>query len=348
MALRKAGHTLQEFALIRALQRRFASREPALLQGIGDDAAVVAASKQEWWHLTTDLLAEGVHFDLKTASLESVGYRAGMANLSDLAAMGATPRYLLISLAIPRSLRPQDIHRLYAGLMKACRPYGVTLIGGDTSASQSGLFVSITLIGATRAGRALFRHGARTGDGLYVTGTLGDSLAGLRLLTGPAKRSGQRRPPSLKKGHRQFLLNRHLRPTARVEVGRWLNDAELATAAIDLSDGLSGDLRHLCEQSGVGAEIHGASLPLSNACRAYAGLCRLDPVHLALTGGEDYELLFTVAPQKQPLLERRAKTRGFRVSRIGTMKPARFGIRLQSNDGAARPLPVTSYEHFRS
>ena len=349
VARRKAKHILQEFAFIRTLQRRFASRETALVCGIGEDAAVVASASKQWWHLTTDLLAEGVHFNLNTASPESVGYRAAMANLSDLAAMGAAPRYLLISLAIPQSLGSRHIYRLYAGLMRACRPHGVTLIGGDTSASKAGLFLSITLVGTTRAGRALFRKGARVGDRIYVTGTLGDSLAGLRLLAGmKAKGSGRRQTAALSKTHRQFLINRHLRPAARVEAGRWLNDARFATAAIDVSDGLSGDLRHLCEESGVGAEIDGPSIPLSNACHAYAGLKHLDPIQLALAGGEDYELLFTVSPKKQAFLERQAKARGFRVSCIGTIRPRREGVRIQSGDGSVRTLPITSYEHFRS
>ncbi|TKS59677.1 MAG: thiamine-phosphate kinase [Nitrospira sp.] len=348
MVLRKAKHTIQEFALIRAIERRFARGASRLVRGIGDDAAVIAASPPMWWHLTTDLLAEGVHFDLNTASPKSVGYRAAMANLSDIAAMGAVPRYLLTSLAIPKTLKSAHIYELYEGLMKACRLHGVRLIGGDTSASKAGLFLSITLIGTTAARRALFRHGAHVGDRIYVTGTLGDSLAGLQLLTGgKTPRSTRRKRARLSQSQRHFLVNRHLHPTARLAEGQWLNNARLATAAIDLSDGLSGDLRHICEESRVGAELDLGKIPISTACRAYAERHRLQPAQLALTGGEDYELLFTVPSKKQSTIERQARARGYRVTCIGTIRPHRFGIQMTSSDGTRRPIPMTSYEHFR-
>lgn len=301
-----------------------------------------------WWHVTTDLLAEGVHFDLRTASPESVGYRAAMANLSDIAAMGATPRYLLISLAVPVRLKTAHILTLYTGLMKACRLHGVTLIGGDTSASQTGLFVSITLIGTSTSGRALLRRGAKIGDHIYVTGTLGDSLAGFNLLTETTSKRPSRPPsPGLRSAHRNFLIQRHLRPSARIKEGQWLNNAGLATAAIDLSDGLSGDLRHICEESRVGAEIDLGKLPVSTACQAYAESRRLRTTQLALTGGEDYELLFTAPLAKQSTIERQARAHGFHVTHIGTVRPRRFGMQMKADDGTRQPILMTSYEHFR-
>ncbi|MEC4888928.1 MAG: thiamine-phosphate kinase [Nitrospira sp.] len=344
MARRKAATPIQEFPLIRQLQRRFERKSPSVLQGIGDDAAVVSIPSGDWTVLTTDLLAEDVHFDLRTAALASVGYRAAMANLSDVAAMGATPRFLLVSIAIPPSLRTADITQLYRGLMQACDGYDVQLIGGDTSASRQGLFLSITLLGTAKHGRALFRHGAKIGDSLYVTGTIGDSLAGLQLLTN-ARRTV--RSPRLRPADRRFLINRHLHPTARVQEGLWLNQARFATSAIDLSDGLSGDLRHICEQSRVGATVDVAQLPLSPACRAYAETQGIDPATLALAGGEDYELLFTVAPRHERSLERQARARGFQITKVGVIRPRTFGIQAVSIDGTARPLPVTSYQHFQ-
>lgn len=347
MAIRKGWRRIQEFALIQALARRFAKKSSHLVQGIGDDAAVIAAPAPLWWHVTTDLLAEGVHFDLRTASAESVGYRAAMANLSDIAAMGASPRYLLISLAAPRTFTPARIFELYEGLMEACRLHDVALIGGDTSTSRSGVFISITLIGTTVSGRALLRRGAHVGDDIYVTGTLGDSLAGLQLLTSSrTKRSTQRPSTRLRKLHRDFLTRRHLHPTARISEGQWLNGARLATAAIDLSDGLSGDLRHICEESRVGAELDLDAIPISPACYAYAENRRLRPAELALTGGEDYELLFTSPPAKRSTIDRQARARGFHITRIGTIHPLRFGMRMKAADGTTRPIPMTSYEHF--
>jgi thiamine-monophosphate kinase len=349
VARRQANPPLHEFALIRSLEDRFARRAPGLVQGIGDDAAVIETSRRIWWHLTTDALAEGIHFDMKAATPESVGYRAAMANLSDIAAMGAVPRYLLISLAIPNTWKHSRIHELYSGLMKACRRYGVALIGGDTSASNAGLFLSITLIGTTNRRRALFRHGATVGDQIYVSGTLGDSLAGLKLLMSraPSRSMGTRtRTSVLSRAHRRFLLRRHSHPTARVAEGRWLNEKRLASAAIDLSDGLSGDLRHMCEESRVGAEIEIDKIPISPACRAYGRAGGISPVQLALTGGEDYELLFTSSPRDCGTIERHARMRGYRMTCIGTIRPQRFGIQMTS-DGRTQPLPITSYEHFR-
>ena len=343
MASRKATQPIQEFPLIRQLQRRHERRSPLVRKGIGDDAAVVSIPAGDWAVLTTDLLTDGVHFNLRTTSLASVGYRAAMANLSDVAAMGAVPRFLLVSIAIPPALRATDIHALYRGLMSACDQYHVHLIGGDTSASRQGLFLSITLLGTTAQGLALFRKGARVGDGIYVTGTLGDSLAGLQLLT---SHQVPRRETALSRIDRDFLVDRHRHPTARVREGLWLNQAKLATAAIDLSDGLSGDLRHLCEASRVGADIELSRLPISSACRAYAGRQKMDPSTLALAGGEDYELLFTVAARNEQKLDRQARAKRFLVTRIGTIHPRRFGLQSLASDGTRTSLPITSYRHF--
>jgi thiamine-monophosphate kinase len=343
MARRKATQPIQEFPLIRQLQRRHERRSPLIRKGIGDDAAVVSIPAGDWAVLTTDLLTEGIHFDLRTTSPASVGYRAAMANLSDVAAMGATPRFLLVSIAIPPALCAADIHALYRGLMSASDQYHMHLIGGDTSASLRGLFLSITVLGTTPEGRALFRKGARAGDVIYVTGTLGDSLAGLQLLTHcRTPHQGTR----LTRADRDFLIDRHQHPTARVREGLWLNQKQLATAMIDLSDGLSGDLRHVCEASQVGAEIELSRLPISPACRAYADKQEVDPGTLALAGGEDYELLFTVAALNEQKLIRQARARRCPITKIGTIRPRRFGLQSLASDGTRTPLPITSYRHF--
>lgn len=343
MARRKATQPIQEFPLIRQLQRRFERKSSSVVTGIGDDAAVVSIPTGDWAVLTTDLLTEGIHFDLRTASPMSVGYRAAMANLSDVAAMGATPRFLLVSIAIPPTLRAADIHALYRGLMSVCDRHEVRLIGGDTSASHRGLFLSITLLGTTARGHALLRKGARIGDGIYVTGTLGDSRAGLHLLT---RRGSSRQRTPLPRVDRDFLIDRHWHPTARVREGLWLNQKKLATAAIDVSDGLSGDLRHVCEESQVGAEVELDKLPISPACRKYADKHNMDPSVLALAGGEDYELLFTVAPRNERTLERQARARRFKITKIGTIRPRRFGLHSLAFNGTRVPLPITSYRHF--
>jgi thiamine-monophosphate kinase len=180
-----------------------------------------------------------------------------------------------------------------------------------------------------------------------VTGTIGDALAGLRLLNEPPPRvKNHPRTAALSTRHRKFLIGRHLRPTARIAEGRWLSTHRFATSAIDISDGLSGDLRHICEESHVGVELDLGALPLSTACRAYAASRKLDPVDLALTGGEDYELLFTVSPRQRLRLERSATKRGFSLTCIGTVHPLPFGIQALSPHGRRHRLANTSYEHF--
>jgi thiamine-monophosphate kinase len=337
-----------EFAFIEAIRTRYASKDVALIRGIGEDAAIIKTPRPDWLVLTTDLLAEGVHFDLTTTAFEEVGYRAAVANLSDIASMGASPRYLLVALAIPPAIHTGEVQRLYRGLMQACRPYRVHLAGGDTSASSQGLFISITLTGTVEAKRALRRDGARPGDWLYVTGTLGDSRAGLMVLKAMKRRAARARLASAQGRVDRALLRRHHRPTARIEEGRWLGTHRLATAAIDLSDGLAGDVRHLCTQSRVGVEIHRAALPISRPCTIFARDCGVDPTDLALTGGEDYELLFTVRPSNRAEVERQAARLKYHCTCVGQIKPASFGVQIRAADGSLGPLVTESYEHFRT
>lgn len=344
--LSSAGR-LEEFPLIEDLARRFGATGRSVLRGIGDDAAILSPPSGDLFLLTTDLLAEGVHFDRATASFEDIGYKAAVANLSDIAAMGGIPRYLLVSLAIPACHTQTDIRRLYRGMMSACRPHHVELIGGDTSSSRQGLFINLTLAGTAKPGHALTRNGARVGDFLYVTGTLGDSLAGLQLLKdmhGRPLRAGS----SLSKEARRYLVERHLRPTPRLAAGQLLAKHNLATSAIDLSDGLSGDLTHICEQSRVGAELDILTLPLSPACLDYAEARRKNPFELALAGGEDYELLVTVAPKNQTRVERLARLFGCRLSRIGRIQSQRQGLTVVGPDGSSHKMAITSYRHFET
>jgi thiamine-monophosphate kinase len=337
-----------EFALIKSLRVRYGSEDSGLIRGIGEDAAVIKTPTPDWLVLTTDLLAEGVHFDLATTAIEDVGYRAAVANLSDIASMGARPRYLFVALAIPPAIDVEEIQRFYRGLMQACRPFEVHLAGGDTSASIRDLFISITLTGTVEEKRALRRDGARPGDWLYVTGTLGDSRAGLMILTQARQQSARPVSRPRRRAVDRFLLQRHHRPTARVDEGRWLATTGLATAAIDLSDGLAGDVRHLCTQSRVGAELDRAALPISRSCTMFARRRALDPADLALTGGEDYELLFTVRPSDRARLERQATRMRYHCTCVGQIKPASFGVQIRAADGSLRPLVTESYEHFRT
>jgi thiamine-monophosphate kinase len=333
-----------EFQLIQAIRRQ--STEPihsSLLKGIGDDAAIVEFIQNEHLLVSTDLMIEGIHFDLKLTSFQEVGYRATIANLSDIAAMGGIPRYVLTSVAIPPTYSLTDVRAMYRGLLSCCRHYNLQLIGGDTSASKKGMFLGITILGTIERSGALPRCGAKIGDKIYTTGTLGDSWAGLKLLI------SRRKQPKHPLGKRlsQFLINRHLRPTPRIDIGRWLSTHRLATAAIDLSDGLSGDLAHLCRESGVGAMLDETKIPISPQCRSFAHKRHLDPISIALEGGEDYELLFTVPVQGQTQLEEIHNDFEVPITSIGTVEPRKYGMRLKLANGSYRPMVQTSYDHFR-
>lgn len=320
-----------EFGIIAELKRRCAG-SPELLTGIGDDCAVIAPPPGEQLLVTSDLLAENIHFRRNWTDLVSLGRKCASVNLSDLAAMGATPRFLFLALALPADLETDSLDAFFSGFLAACGEHGAVLAGGDTCASDAGLTVSVTALGSAPTGQAVLRSGARPGDSLYVSGTLGDSSLALQQLL-----TGQTPEP--------FLLKRHLDPTARVGLGCALARNRLATAMIDLSDGLLADLGHLLAASGVGARIDTDLLPLSPPFAA-ASASTPALADLALTGGEDYELLFTAPADAEPALHAAAADSGTAVSRIGEIHPGTSGLQLVSA-GSVRSLPKKQgYKHF--
>lgn len=332
---------IREFDLIRTLRHRFGDTGPGVLDGIGDDAAILQPPPDRHLLVTTDLLSEGIHFDRRFSGFKEIGYKAAVANLSDIAAMGGIPHSLLVALAIPPSCTASEIQSLYHGLMVPCRTHEVTLIGGDTSSSLKHLLITITMLGWVEMGKALTREGARTGDLLFVSGTLGDAYGGLKILKKRKRQSG----PNPLRPHERYLVARHMRPTPRIALGRLLATHQLASSVIDLSDGLSGDIRHICQRSRVGVTIQAEALPLSPQCRRFAREQNKDPVEFALTGGEDYELLFAVPPTKHHSLIRHAQQLPIRLTCIGTIRSHTYGIRLQLPDGSTRNIPHTSFEH---
>lgn len=336
--------TIGEFGLIRQLQQRWPTSSPWIVKGIGDDAAILKTRQGQQLLISTDVFMEGVHFDLASQTPREAGWRAGVANLSDVAAMGGTPLYLLVSLAVPVRTPPKNIRALYRGLKDACGPCQVELIGGDTSSSPSHIFLSLTIVGSVRANRALTRHGAEVGDRIYVTGTVGDANAGLRILQSHSNSHRRFSPSAVEK----FLIRRHIRPAARIHVGQLLSDRNLAHAAIDLSDGLSSDVGHLCEESRVGAAIRAKDLPLSSQLRAFAQRNHLDPTELALEGGEDYELLFVAPAEHHQKVLRVSKQTRVPISCVGEIKPNTFGKRLELPGGRMQPLARKSFQHFRN
>ena len=326
------------------LRAQAGSRASQVRIGIGDDCAVLKPPRGHELMVTTDLLLETTHFRRDWHSPGAAGHRCLARGLSDLAAMGARPLAAFLSLSIPPSLTGEWTMRFLKGLLALAKTAGVPLAGGDTAEAPGGasalLSADITLLGSAPAGTALLRSGARRGDALYVTGALGGSSAELAMLAAQpaalsaAQPAGSLRLHAASPGHPQLF------PAPRLAQGLRLR--RLASAAIDLSDGLSTDLTHLCEASGVRAEIDGALLPIHPFAQAAA-----DPLALALHGGEDYELLFT-APQAIPIPRSIA---GVPLNRIGSILPRRRRapiVTLIGFDGQRRPLAAQGWEHFRS
>ena len=340
-----------EFDFIESLRRRENARRGAprkhstlnthhssLIKGIGDDAAVLRPRAGFDLVITTDLLVEGVDFRLEGGwtSPRDLGHRALAVSLSDAAAMGARPHFCLLSVGVPRALwRGRFLDEFYEGVRALADVHGVRIIGGDTSRTPEGVVIDSIVLGEVRRGRALTRGGARPGDQIFVTGRLGGAAGGLRILESVAVRT------SRKRGARGLVL-RQRRPEPRVEWGVLLSEKGLATSLIDLSDGLSSDLAHVCRESGVGARVEAGSLPV-DPLLAEAGVDADEALRLALDGGEDFELLFTAGPRRASRLPR--EVGGVPVTRVGEVTGERGKVRLV-RDGKARLLKPGGFEHF--
>lgn len=321
--------SLGEFGFIDRIAAQ-CGRDPALLLGIGDDAAVFKVSEGMVLLTTSDLLAEGVHFDLAWSDPFSLGRKSLSVNLSDIAAMGGTPRFVLLALAIPKDLPVEFLDSFMAGFLQQAACFGVTLIGGDTSASKGGLFITVTLFGEQHSDKIVSRSGAVAGDLICVSGTVGDASLGLDLL-----RSG------IRDG---WGVQRHLDPTPRVALGIGLANARLPSAMIDVSDGLLADLGHILKASAVGAVLDLETLPLSEAFKAALTSSGEALLNLPLSGGEDYELLFTLAPAKLADARLAAEAAGTEITVIGRIT-AEQGIVMNNASGGFLKKPG-GHDHF--
>ncbi len=336
--MKNKGHPLAgELALIEALSRRFGPPPAQVILGIGDDCAAIDLNGAEYLLWTVDTLVEDIHFDLSFTSLAQLGWKALAVNLSDIAAMGGEPRVALLSLGWPPERDRAQALELADGLAQAGRQYGAPIIGGDTVASPGQLAVTIALLGVVPASQMLRRSGARVGDLIYVTGSLGEAAAGLEVL-----KQGLEIAPEIK----QPLGQAHLAPRPQLEAGRLLAREHLATALIDISDGVATDLFHICRASRVGARIPGATVPVSPRVRAVAPLLGREPLDLALTGGEDYHLLFTSPPEKaRALLEAFSQAGLPPPLPLGEIVPGE-GVLLLTPAGD-RDISGAGYDHFR-
>jgi thiamine-monophosphate kinase len=329
---------LGEFGFIEKIRADLKPRKPSVVLGIGDDAAILKPAPGQDLVLTTDMLVEGRHFDFKFISPWQLGAKTMAVNISDCAAMGAKPTAAVVSLGVPEDYPVRDLEAFYDGLKSWGESYGAEIVGGDTVGSDK-FVVNVALLGEVEAGHALRRDGAKAGDALFVTGTLGDSAAGLHALLNPS---------SLGKEVSPLLVKKHLSPVPRFASGRFLAVKKLASAAIDVSDGLSSEIHHICAESGLGAEIHEEALPLSDSLLHYCSELGLDPLEFALNGGEDYELLFTVPLDKiSQVVQKMQPETGVACRSIGRMVPKAKGVTLIMKTGERRPFPPKGYDHFR-
>jgi thiamine-monophosphate kinase len=326
-----------EFGFIEKIRSAMKTKNPSVVLGIGDDAAIFKPTLGHELIFTTDMLVEDRHFDFKWITPWQLGAKTMAVNVSDCAAMGAKPTVALVSLGVPKNFPVPDLEAFYDGLKQWGESYGAQIVGGDTVGSDK-FVVNVALVGEVEKGKALKRSGAQAGDALFVTGNLGDSAAGLHALQHPSAKGKEAAP---------LLIKKHLTPVPRFTVGRALSTQKMATSAIDISDGLSSEIHHLCEESGVGAEIHEEALPFSEALIHYCDENQLDPLPFVLHGGEDYELLFTVPLAKiSEVIQKLPGETGVAVKSIGRMVPKSKGITLITRKGQRIPLEAKGYDHF--
>ena len=339
--------TLGEFGLIRHLTRDLPKVNPSTQLGVGDDCAVLAPAPGIRQLVTTDLLMEGIHFDLQYTPIKHLGYKAAMVNFSDVYAMNGTPRQIVVSIAMSRRFTVEDLEDFYAGLRLACDKHGVDLVGGDTSASLTGLAISITCIGEARDEDIIYRNGAKDTDLICVSGNLGAAYMGLQLMerekavfnSHPAHDAEAAQPDF---SGREYLLERLLKPEARRDIVHALREAGIRpTAMMDISDGLSSELLHICTASGTGCRIYEERLPLDYQTAVTAEEFNMNVSTCALNGGEDYELLFTVP---LTLHEKVAALDDVRI--IGHITRPDLGCALITRDGQEFSLKAQGWNAF--
>lgn len=327
---------MNEFELIASLTEDAPRRVKDLVCGVGDDCAVIEAGGKVWL-VTTDALIEDVHFKSAWTDLTTLGRKALAVNLSDIAAMGGLPRFYLVSIGLPKNGAGSIAKKIYSGMKEMAALHNVILIGGDTVASNDGIVISITAIGESKRDECIFRAGAKEGDAIYVTGTVGSSALGLECLKAGFKSDAA-----------EYFVERHLNPNPRIAEGRFLAGLKMISAMIDVSDGVALDLAHIADSSGVGFEINADLLPRNKNFEVIAEELNLDPVKTQLAGGEDYELLFTVAAKHAAKFEDLKKKcpSGCRITRIGTMKGSLQNRRAQGGEKKDVLPEKRGFDHF--
>lgn len=336
-------NTLGEFGLIDHLTKGFSLQNPSSIKGIGDDAAVIENGSLQTV-ISTDMLVEGIHFDLMYSPLKHLGYKAVVVNLSDIYAMNAIPRQITVSMALSNRFSVEAIEELYDGIRTACERYKVDLVGGDTTSSLKGLVLSITAIGQAKADQLAYRDGAKVGDLICVSGNLGAAYLGLQILERERQiyLSNPGVQPDL--DNQTYLLERQLKPEARRDIVASFAKSDLVpTSMIDISDGLASEIFHLCQQSKVGAFIEESGIPIHPDAEMQALKFQLDPTTCALSGGEDYELLFTINPADVDKVKFMPD-----IYIMGEIVGASEGVKLHTKGGNIHDLVAQGWKHFNN
>ncbi len=332
---------LGEFGLINEIRKDFKTTNSSTVMGIGDDAAVVECGDQLSL-LSTDMLMEGVHFDLSYVPLMHLGYKAIAVNVSDIAAMNGIPQQVTVSLGLSNRFSVEAIKELYKGISAACEAYKVDLVGGDTTSSGAGLAISISVLGITTASQISYRNGAKKSDIICATGDLGAAFVGLQVLEREKQvyLENQEMQPQL--DQYEYIVGRQLKPKARMDIIHELRELNIVpTSMIDLSDGLASDLKHICFESKCGAVIYEDKLPIDKGTYDTAVEFGLDPITCSLNGGEDYELLFTIAQKDHDKLEKHPD-----VHFIGYIDEAGTGVNLVTKNGNTVEVKAQGWVHF--
>jgi thiamine-monophosphate kinase len=335
--------TLGEFGLIKHLTEHVELYNLSTIKGIGDDAAVIKYDDDKHTLVSTDMLIEGVHFDLSYAPLKHLGYKAITVNLSDICAMNGTPKQVTVSIAASNRFSVEALEELYAGILFACQKYNVDLIGGDTSSTTSGLIISVTAIGEAKKEDIVYRNGAQEKDLLCVSGDLGGAYMGLQILEREkfVFKDNPNVQPDLEGN--DYILERQLKPEARIDIVELLKGLGVKpTSMIDISDGLASELIHICTQSEVGCELYEDKIPLDPQTFDRAREFNLDPTVCALSGGEDYELLFTIPISD---FEKIKNLPDFTI--IGHITPKESGINLIAKAGTSHPITAQGWNAFK-
>lgn len=333
---------LGEFGLIDRIRGKFTLGNPTSLAGIGDDAAVIDAGN-DCVLISTDMLVEGIHFDLSYVPIQHLGYKAVAVNVSDIAAMNGKAEQITVSLALSNRFSIEAVDALYAGIKAACENYKVDLVGGDTTSSSSGLIISISVLGRAAKEKIVYRNGARTHDIICVTGDLGAAFLGLQVLEREKEvyLTNPEMQPSMEKY--EYLVGRQLKPEARTDIVFDLQDAGVKPSSmIDVSDGLASDLFHIVKNSGVGVRIYDDKIPIDHIAYETAIEFNLDPITCALNGGEDYELLFTIGREDQEKIKNHPD-----IHFIGYVHDKKDQNVLVTKEGNLVPLRAQGWDHFK-